>query len=56
LFPRNFAGSINQGSAQIQATSLLVHCTAMIIDAAVQIPQGTALHMVRINPAPDTQE
>ena len=47
---------INQGSAQIQASSLLVHCSAMIVDAAATVPQGIALHMVRYNPLNDTTE
>ena len=49
-------GLINQGSAQIQSTSLQVHCSAMIVDAAATVPQGIALHMVRINPASNSQE
>ncbi len=47
---------INQGSAQIQASSRFVHCSAMIVDAAADVPVGIALHMVRYNPANDTTE
>ena len=47
---------IFQGSAQISSTSLQVHCSAMIVDAASNGPQGIALHMVRLNPAGNTQE
>ncbi len=47
---------INQGSATIQATSVHVHCSAMIVDAASASPLGIALHMVRVGPAPNTQE
>jgi hypothetical protein len=46
----------NQGSAVIQSTSLNVHCSGMIVDAAASVPQGIALHMIRLNPAPGTQE
>jgi hypothetical protein len=48
--------AIEQGSAVIQSTSLNVHCSAMIVDAASAAPQGIALHMVRLNPVPGTQE
>jgi len=48
--------TINQGSAQIQATSRSVHCSAMIVDAAANVPQGIALHMVRYNSLNDTTE
>jgi hypothetical protein len=48
--------AINQGSAVIQSTSVNVHCSGMIVDAAATVPQGIALHMVRLNPAPGTQE
>jgi hypothetical protein len=47
---------IIQGMAVILSTSLNVHCSAMIVDAAATVPQGIALHMVRVNPAPNTQE
>ena len=46
---------IEQGSAVIQSTSLNVHCSAMIVDGAAAAV-GIALHMVRLNPAPGTQE
>jgi hypothetical protein len=48
--------NINQGSAEIFATSVDIVCSAMIIDAAVAFPDGVALHMVRFNAAPGTQE
>jgi hypothetical protein len=47
---------IIQGSAQILATSNKVFCSAMIVDAAAAVPQGIALHMVRFDPFPGTQE
>jgi hypothetical protein len=48
--------TIGAGIAIIHSTSLQVHCSAMIVDAAASVPQGIALHMVRVNPTPNTQE
>ena len=49
--------TINQGSAEILATSIEVFCSAMIVDAAVNFPgEGVALHLVRFNAIPGTQE
>jgi hypothetical protein len=48
--------SIRQGAAAISATSVNVFCSAMIVDAASSSPNGIALHLVRFNPAPGTQE
>jgi hypothetical protein len=45
-----------QGSAIISATSLHVHCSAAQVDASADVPSGSALHMVRLRPAPGTQE
>jgi hypothetical protein len=47
---------INQGSAAIQATSINIFCSAMIVDAAVAFPEGIALHLVRFNPIAGTEE
>ena len=47
---------INQGVVSIASTTLNMHCTAMILDAASATPVGIALHMVRFNPAPGTME
>ena len=47
---------LNQGFVDIHSTSLNVHCSAMIVDAAASVPQGIALHMVRVNPVKKTQE
>jgi hypothetical protein len=44
------------GVATIFATSNLVFCTAMLLDAANASPQGIALHQVRFNSAPGIQE
>jgi hypothetical protein len=49
-------GAMSPGSMTIQSTSLLVHCSAMIVDAAATVPQGIELHMVRINPVTASQE
>jgi hypothetical protein len=49
-------GIVGQGRGTIDATSPLVHCTAMIVDAATAIPNGIELNMVRLNPAPGTME
>jgi len=51
-----FTGGISQGTAAIAATSTSLVCTAMTIDAASGSPQGIALHGVRFNPIPGTQE
>jgi hypothetical protein len=47
---------IGQGSGHILATSNKIFCSAMIVDAAVAVPQGITLHMVRYDPVPGTQE
>jgi len=50
-------GAVAQGTAAIAVTSTSVVCTAMIIDAASSSsPQGIALHGIRFNPVPGTQE
>jgi len=50
-------GQINlAGTAAIAATSTSVVCTAMVIDAAANSPQGFALHGIRFNPVPGSQE
>ena len=47
---------IEQGSAEILATSIQVFCSAMIVDAVVNFPEGIALHLVRFNAIPGSQE
>jgi hypothetical protein len=48
--------TVNQGSAYIVATSNKIICSAMIVDAAASVPQGVALHLVRYDPFPGSQE
>jgi hypothetical protein len=48
--------AISQGSAFISATSANVICSAMIVNAESLSADGIALHMVRYNPAPGTEE
>jgi len=45
-----------QGSAVISATSLLVHCSAAHVDASAVAPVGSPLQMIRLRPAPNSQE
>jgi len=47
---------IDQGSLIVTSNSLEVICSAMIVDAASSAPQGIALHLVRSNPLPGTEE
>ena len=47
---------INQGSAEILATSIEIFCSAMIVDAATNSVQGIDLHLVRFNAIPGSQE
>jgi hypothetical protein len=47
---------INQGSAEILASSIEVFCSAMIVDADVNFPEDIALHLVRFNAIPGSQE
>jgi hypothetical protein len=49
-------GILDQGSAHISATHTNIYCSAMIVDAEATVPQGIALHLVRFNPHPGTQE
>jgi hypothetical protein len=49
-------GSVNQGVVNIEATNSAVFCNAMIVDAGAAIPDGIALHLVRVNPHPGTVE
>jgi hypothetical protein len=48
--------AIEQGSAEILATSIQVFCSVMIVDAAAISPQGIELHLVRFNAIPGSQE
>jgi len=49
-------GTVLAGTTAIAATSTNVVCTAMTIDAANSNPDGVALHAIRFNPAPGSQE
>jgi hypothetical protein len=49
-------GGVNGGTAAIAATSQHMTCSAMIVDAAAAVPQGIALHLLRYNPIPGTEE
>src|SRR5262245_24212990 len=49
-------GPILQGSAAIAATSVNMVCTAMTLDAGTFSPVGIALHGIRFNPVPGSQE
>jgi hypothetical protein len=49
-------GAVGGGTTAIAATSTSIVCTAMTIDAANPKPDGVALHGVRFNPAPGSQE
>lgn len=44
------------GLGAIYATSNLVFCTAMLVDAADLAPKGIALHLIRYTPVSGTQE
>jgi hypothetical protein len=48
--------AVNGGTTAIAATSTNITCTAMAIDASTPAPVGVALHGVRFNPAPGSQE
>jgi hypothetical protein len=48
--------AINQGRMAIYATHPVVTCSFQIIDAASGSPNGGDLHVVRVNPIPNTQE
>jgi hypothetical protein len=48
--------TVNQGSANIVATSNKIICSAMIVDAAAFVPQGVALHLVRYDAFSESQE
>src|SRR4051812_4803337 len=37
-------GPLNQGTAQVYATTTNITCSAMVIDAASEVPNGIALH------------
>ncbi len=47
---------VSAGTAAIAATSVFVVCSAMIVDAASASPVGIALHGIRFNPVPGSQE
>jgi hypothetical protein len=45
-----------QGAATISATTVNVHCSVVQADGAAAGPRGVALHLVRFNPANNSQE
>jgi len=49
-------GDLIQGTAAIAATSTSIVCTAMTVDRFSPNPTGIALHGIRFNPAPGSQE
>jgi len=49
-------GVVQQGTVAIAATSINVTCTAMLVQASTNNPEGIRLHMTRFNPIPATQE
>lgn len=50
-------GFVEQGGAIIAATATqTIFCSAMLVDPNDNDAEGIALHMVRFNPAPRTQE
>ena len=49
-------GVVLLGTAAIAATSINVVCTAVSIDASLTTLQGYALHGIRFNPPPGSQE
>ena len=50
-------GELFQGTASISATSVNIHCSAILLDASAAIPNfAVALPTVRLNQAPGTHE
>jgi hypothetical protein len=49
-------GTIRAGFALVVGSSPYIVCTAQVVDAAAATPVGFALHGVRYNPIPGTQE
>jgi len=47
---------LQQGAVNIEATQSAVFCTAMMVNAALFLPEGIDLHLVRVNPHPGTVE
>ena len=45
-----------QGGVNIESTQSAVFCTAVALDATVNVPNGVELHLVRVNPHPGTVE
>jgi len=50
------SGDLIQGTAAIAATSTSIVCKAMTVDRLSPHPTGIALHGIRSNPAPGSQE
>jgi hypothetical protein len=49
-------GFLAQGLAAVVASNPAIVCTAQVLDASALAPTGIALHGVRYNPIPGTQE
>ena len=49
-------GPVLQGVVNVEATNSAVFCTAMIVNAATDDPNGSLIHLVRVNPHPGTVE
>jgi len=49
-------GALTQGFALVVASSPYIVCTAQVVDAKALVPVGIALHGLRFNPIPGSQE
>ena len=49
-------GVVTQGTVNIEATESAVFCTALLLDATTDGPNGVTLDLVRVNPHPGTVE
>ena len=49
-------GSLSQGTVGVLATSINIVCTAQVLDAGSNRPNGFTLNGTRFNPIPGTQE
>ena len=47
---------ILRGTVNIESTQSGVFCQAYLVDASAIVPNGVALHLVRVNPHPGTVE
>jgi hypothetical protein len=49
-------GTLNQGVFNVEATNANVFCSATVESGVATSPTGFGLHMIRVNPAPGTDE